>query len=103
MDHRPLLRGLLTVWTLTPALLLTGFGAGLVFVPLTDFIIGDVTTAEVGSSVGVLNAARQFAGAIGVAALGARCSSPGSGSLSIHSYYAAAERASSASWPACTS
>ncbi|MGC8919608.1 MFS transporter [Streptomyces sp. PG2] len=33
----------LTVWTLSPALLLTGFGSGLVFVPLTDFIIGDAT------------------------------------------------------------
>jgi EmrB/QacA subfamily drug resistance transporter len=80
----------ITVWTLTPALLLTGFGAGLVFVPLTDFIIGDVTTEEVGSSVGVLNAAQQFAGAIGVAALGtvffARVGLP-----SIHSYFAAAE------------
>jgi EmrB/QacA subfamily drug resistance transporter len=80
----------LTVWTLTPALLLTGFGAGLVFVPLTDFIIGDVTTEEVGSSVGVLNAAQQFAGAIGVAALGtvffARVGLP-----SVHSYFAAAE------------
>jgi MFS family permease len=75
---------------MTPALLLTGFGAGLVFVPLTDFIIGDVTTEEVGSSVGVLNAAQQFAGAIGVAALGtlffARVGLP-----SIHSYFAAAE------------
>jgi EmrB/QacA subfamily drug resistance transporter len=80
----------ITVWTLTPALLLTGFGAGLVFVPLTDFIIGDVTTEEVGSSVGVLNAAQQFAGAIGVAAIGtvffARVGLP-----SIHSYFAAAE------------
>ena len=80
----------ITFWKLTPALLLTGFGAGLVFVPLTDFIIGDVTTEEVGSSVGVLNAAQQFAGAIGVAALGtvffARVGLP-----SIHSYFAAAE------------
>ena len=60
----------ITFWKLTPALLLTGFGAGLVFVPLVDFILGDATTGEVGSAVGVLNAAQQFAGAIGVAALG---------------------------------
>jgi len=71
-------------------LLLTGFGAGLVFVPLVDFIIGDATTGEVGSAVGVLNAAQQFAGAIGVAALGtvffARVGQPSAGS-----YFAAAE------------
>jgi len=80
----------ITFWKLTPALLLTGFGAGLVFVPLVDFIIGDATTGEVGSAVGVLNAAQQFAGAIGVAALGtvffARVGQPSAGSC-----FAAAE------------
>jgi EmrB/QacA subfamily drug resistance transporter len=80
----------ITFWKLTPALLLTGFGAGLVFVPLVDFVIGDATTGEVGSAVGVLNAAQQFAGAIGVAALGtvffARVGHP-----SVHSCFAAAE------------
>ena len=80
----------ITFWKLTPALLLTGFGAGLVFVPLVDFVIGDATTGEVGSAVGVLNAAQQFAGAIGVAALGtvffARVGQPSAGS-----YFAAAE------------
>jgi EmrB/QacA subfamily drug resistance transporter len=82
--------GGITIWKLTPALLVTGFGAGLVFVPLVDFIIGDATTAEVGSAVGVLNAGQQFAGAIGVAALGtvffARVGHPTAGS-----YFAAAE------------
>jgi EmrB/QacA subfamily drug resistance transporter len=80
----------ITFWKLTPALLVTGFGAGLVFVPLTDFIIGDITTEETGSAVGVLNAAQQFAGAIGVAALGTvfftRVGHP-----TTHSYFAAAE------------
>jgi MFS family permease len=74
----------ITVWKLAPALLLTGFGAGLVFVPLVDFIIGDATTGETGSAVGMLNAAQQFAGAIGVAALGtvffARVGHPSAGS-----------------------
>ena len=40
------------------------------FVPLVDFIIGDATTEEVGTGAGLLNAVQQFAGAIGVAALG---------------------------------
>jgi EmrB/QacA subfamily drug resistance transporter len=59
-----------TVWKLAPALVLTGLGSGLVFVPLVDFILGDATTEEVGTGAGLLNAVQQFAGAIGVAALG---------------------------------
>jgi EmrB/QacA subfamily drug resistance transporter len=80
----------ITVWKLTPALLLTGFGSGLVFVPLFDFILGDASTEEVGTGAGLLNAIQQFAGAIGVAALGtvffARAGHPTAGS-----YFAAAE------------
>ena len=79
-----------TVWTLAPALFATGFGAGLLYIPLFDFILGDATTEEVGTGTGVLNAAQQFAGAIGVAALGtvffARVGEP-----STPSYFAAAE------------
>ncbi|MFH9090976.1 MFS transporter [Streptomyces sp. NPDC017673] len=60
----------ITVWKLAPALLLTGFGSGLVFVPLVDFVIGDATAEEVGTGAGLLNAVQQFAGALGVAALG---------------------------------
>ncbi|MBO4255513.1 MFS transporter [Streptomyces griseorubiginosus] len=80
----------ITVWKLAPALLLTGLGSGLVFVPLVDFIIGDATAEEVGTGAGLLNAVQQFAGAIGVAALGtvffARVGHPSAGS-----YLAAAE------------
>ncbi|MFG2789624.1 DHA2 family efflux MFS transporter permease subunit [Streptomyces sp. NPDC048419] len=80
----------ITVWKLAPSLLLTGFGSGLVFVPLVDFIIGDATTEEVGTGAGLLNAVQQFAGAIGVAALGtvffARVGHP-----TAHSWFTAAE------------
>jgi len=80
----------LTVGKLAPALFVTGFGSGLLFIPLFDFVLGDATTEEVGTGAGVLNAAQQFANAIGVAALGtvffARAGQP-SGS----SYLAAAE------------
>jgi EmrB/QacA subfamily drug resistance transporter len=62
--------GGLTSWTLAPSLLLIGFGTGLVFVPIFDFILGDATTEEVGTGSGMLNAVQQFSGAIGVAALG---------------------------------
>ena len=78
------------IWKLTPALLLTGFGSGLAFAPLIDFVLGDATAEEVGTGAGMVNAVQQFAGAIGVAALGtvffARAGYP-----SVHSYFAAAE------------
>ncbi|MFI5731843.1 DHA2 family efflux MFS transporter permease subunit [Kribbella sp. NPDC051587] len=80
----------ITIWKLTPALFLTGVGAGLLFIPLFDFILGDATPAEVGSGAGVLNAAQQFAGAIGVAALGTVFFSR-VGQPSTHSYFAAAQ------------
>ncbi|UKD51380.1 MULTISPECIES: DHA2 family efflux MFS transporter permease subunit [Amycolatopsis] len=60
----------ITSWQLAPALFITGAGSGLLFIPLFDFILGDATPEEVGSGSGMLNAAQQFAGAIGVAALG---------------------------------
>jgi len=60
----------LTAWTLAPALFVIGIGSGLLFIPLFDFILGDATAEEVGTGAGVLNAAQQFASAIGVAALG---------------------------------
>jgi EmrB/QacA subfamily drug resistance transporter len=62
--------GGLTSWTLAPSLLLIGFGTGLVFIPIFDFVLGDATTDEVGTGSGMLNAIQQFSGAIGVAALG---------------------------------
>jgi hypothetical protein len=80
----------ITVWKLAPALLLTGFGSGLVFVPIIDFILGDATPEEAGTGAGMVNAVQQFAGAIGVAALGtvffARVGHPTAGS-----YFGAAE------------
>lgn len=55
---------------MAPALLVSGFGSGLVFVPLFGYILGDVSEAEAGTGSGLLNAVQQFSGAIGVAALG---------------------------------
>nr|WP_307865314.1 MFS transporter [Streptomyces montanisoli] len=80
----------ITVPELAPSLFLTGFGAGLVFVPLFDFVLGDATVEEAGTGAGMLSAVQQFANAIGVAALGtaffARVGHP-----SAHSYVAAAQ------------
>lgn len=60
----------LTSWNLAPSLLLIGFGTGLLFVPIFDFVLGGASTEEVGTGAGMLNAVQQFSGAIGVAALG---------------------------------
>ncbi|HUB76960.1 MAG TPA: MFS transporter [Solirubrobacteraceae bacterium] len=51
-------------------LLLTGAGIGMTISPLFDFVLAAVTPAEAGSASGVLNAAQQLGGAIGVAAIG---------------------------------
>ncbi len=55
---------------LAPSLLVAGFGAGMVFIPLFDYVLGDATPAEVGTGSGLLNAVQQFASALGAAALG---------------------------------
>ncbi|MCA1217266.1 MFS transporter [Streptomyces sp. 8L] len=80
----------ITVRTLAPSLFLTGFGAGLVFIPLFDFILGDATAEEAGTGAGMLNAVQQFANAIGVAALGTVFFAH-AGHASTHSSFAAAE------------
>ncbi|WP_131741943.1 MFS transporter [Actinomadura roseirufa] len=60
----------LTSWVLAPALLVTGFGSGLVFIPIFDYVLGDATAEEAGTGSGMLAAVQQFANAIGAAALG---------------------------------
>jgi EmrB/QacA subfamily drug resistance transporter len=54
-------------WALVPGELLAGMGMGLSLPPLFDFILAGVREHEVGSASGVLNAAQQFAGALGIA------------------------------------
>lgn len=60
----------LTSFTVAPALFVGGLGAGMVFIPLFDYILGDATADEVGTGSGLLNAVQQFASAVGAAALG---------------------------------
>ncbi|MGO9956760.1 MAG: MFS transporter [Solirubrobacteraceae bacterium] len=50
--------------------LVVGCGIGMMISPLFDFILAAVTDAEVGSASGVLNAAQQLGGAIGIAGIG---------------------------------
>ena len=62
--------GVKSGWELTGPFLVAGFGSGLIFAPMFDIILADLSDREVGTASGVLNAIQQFAGALGVAVLG---------------------------------
>jgi EmrB/QacA subfamily drug resistance transporter len=57
-------------WDLAPALFVVGLGSGVIFAPLFDIILADLGDHEVGTGSGVLNAAQQVSGALGVAIIG---------------------------------
>ena len=59
-----------SAWNFTGPFLVAGIGSGLIFAPLFDVILADLGDDEVGTGSGLLNAAQQFAGALGVAILG---------------------------------
>lgn len=59
-----------SAWHLAGPFLVAGFGSGMIFAPLFDFILAELSDREVGSGSGLLNAAQQFCGALGVAVLG---------------------------------
>jgi len=59
-----------TGWDLAPALFVAGLGSGAIFAPLFDIIMADLGDHEVGTGSGLLNAAQQFSGALGVAIIG---------------------------------
>jgi hypothetical protein len=62
--------GAVTGWQLAPALLVCGFGSGLLVAPFFDIVLAGVSLPMVGSASGVLNANQQLGGAAGVAVLG---------------------------------
>jgi EmrB/QacA subfamily drug resistance transporter len=57
-------------YEIAPALLLAGFGMGLVFTPFFGTVLAAVDDREVGSASGVVNAIEQLGSALGVAGLG---------------------------------
>lgn len=57
-------------WTLLPSFLVYGFGMGMIFVPLFDIIMGDVSDHEVGSASSMLESLQQMGASLGVAVLG---------------------------------
>jgi EmrB/QacA subfamily drug resistance transporter len=62
--------GGLTAWDLAGPLAITGFGMGMVFVPMFDVILAGVAPHELGSASGLLESVQQLAMSIGVAAVG---------------------------------
>jgi EmrB/QacA subfamily drug resistance transporter len=62
--------GTLTAWDLAAPLTLTGFGMGMVFVPMFDVILAGVAPHEMGSASGLLESIQQLAMSIGIAAVG---------------------------------
>ena len=60
----------LSTWQLAPALFALGAGMGLVFVPLTPFILSSVDPNDAGSASGTANAVQQIGGALGIAVAG---------------------------------
>jgi EmrB/QacA subfamily drug resistance transporter len=60
-----------TFWNVLPALILGGFGMGLVMTPTTAAAMGSVPVAKAGVGSAVINAMRQVGGSLGIAILGA--------------------------------
>jgi EmrB/QacA subfamily drug resistance transporter len=59
-----------TAWNLAGPLAVTGFGMGMVFVPMFDVILAGVAPHEIGSASGLLESIQQLAMSIGIAAVG---------------------------------
>jgi EmrB/QacA subfamily drug resistance transporter len=57
-------------YQLTPALLVSGLGLGLIIAPLINVILATINTAIAGSASGVLTTTQQIGGAVGVAVVG---------------------------------
>ncbi|MEV4256495.1 MFS transporter [Spirillospora sp. NPDC049652] len=57
-------------WQLTPALVVTGFGMGLLMAPFFEIVLASVDEHETGSASGTVSAIQQLGAALGAAVLG---------------------------------
>jgi predicted MFS family arabinose efflux permease len=57
-------------WEMLPALLVAGFGMGLILPPLTDVTLAGVLVGDAGAASGVLSSTNQLGNAVGVAIIG---------------------------------
>jgi hypothetical protein len=62
--------GQVNAWELARPLAITGFGMGMVFVPMFDVILAGVAPHELGSASGLLESVQQLAMSLGIAAVG---------------------------------
>ncbi len=62
--------GGLTAWDTAAPLLITGFGMGMVFVPMFDVILAGVAPHQIGSASGLLESVQQLAMSLGIALVG---------------------------------
>jgi MFS family permease len=62
--------GAVTPWELAAPLALTGYGMGMVFVPLFDVILAGVAPHELGSASGLLESVQQLSMSLGIAVVG---------------------------------
>jgi hypothetical protein len=62
--------GGVSAWELAGPLAVTGFGMGMVFVPMFDVILAGVAPRELGSASGLLESIQQLAMSLGIAAVG---------------------------------
>ncbi len=60
----------MTAWELAGPLAITGYGMGMVFVPMFDVILAGVAPHELGSASGLLESVQQLAMTVGIAAVG---------------------------------
>ena len=60
----------MSAWDLAAPLAVTGFGMGMVFVPMFDVILAGVAPHELGSASGLLESVQQLAMSLGIAAVG---------------------------------
>ncbi|WP_354700860.1 putative transport protein HsrA [Paraconexibacter sp. AEG42_29] len=60
----------LSAWSLAAPLALTGFGMGMVFVPMFDVILAGVLPTQLGSASGLLESVQQFGMSLGIAVVG---------------------------------
>ncbi|MGZ4273975.1 MAG: MFS transporter, partial [Solirubrobacteraceae bacterium] len=60
----------LSAWELAGPLAITGFGMGMVFVPMFDVILAGVAPHQVGSASGLLESVQQLAMSLGIAVVG---------------------------------
>ena len=62
--------GALSAWDITLPLAVTGFGMGMIFVPMFDVILAGVLPHQLGTASGLLESVQQFGMSLGIAVMG---------------------------------